>query len=141
MTQTHRAVTVWLAILALCPSLHSQDIAHCDAPIGSFRRCLLRDGNWEHRVYIEIGIRTDVALQLLVAIRDGRIINKVQASTLPALHVSRVWQIRQGSMKDSVPHEFEIQTLERPTQPKGFSFLVNLRKQSIEVGAHAFWNE
>ena len=120
------------------PSLHSQDIAHCDAPSGSLRRCLLRDGNWEHRVYVESGIRTDVALQLLLAIRDGRVINTVQA---PALKVSRVWQIRkaQRSGNQTIPHEFEIKTLERPAQPEGFSVLVNLRQQFIEVVACAAW--
>ena len=119
----------------------SQDIAHCDAPSGSLRRCLLRDGNWEHRVYIENGIRTDVALQLLVAIRDGRVINNVQGPELPAFNVSRVWQIRkaQRSGGQAIPHEFEIRTLERPAQPEGFSFLVNLRQEFVEVVACASW--
>ena len=138
-----------MMMLALClfgavtanPLLGSQDIAHCDAPIGSLRRCLLRDGNWEHRVYVENGIRTVVALQLLVAIRDGRVINKVQAPELPAFNVSRVWQIRkaQRSGDHTIPHEFEIKTLEHPAQPEGFSFLVNVRKQFIEVVACASW--
>ena len=119
----------------------------CDAPIGSFQRCLLRDANWEQRVYIEKGVGNAAALSLLIAVRDGRVTNKLPPPTvLRPIDVSRIFQIRLGRASDGLAtdrdkpiHQFVLVTEERVGSQSGWYLLVNLRDGDIEVVADSFW--
>lgn len=124
----------------------------CEAPVGSFRRCVFRDADWQHTVYVENRVEIGTALALLLAVRDGRVVNAQRADSsgkvppLPIIDVVRVFQVDGPSLwveetgqDPSRSHQYVLRTNTASDSLRGSELWVNLRDGRVVVVAILFW--
>jgi hypothetical protein len=134
-----------VAIFLFIPGIASQGTSTCEAPVDSFRKCMLRDGDWQHRVYVSKEVETSTALALLVAVRDGRLVNRQPAGssgkvpTLPKIDVGRIFQVRRPWYGDRVAYQYVLMTADPLDSQKGLELWVNLRDGQVEIVGVADW--
>jgi len=108
---------------------------------GGVRLCQVQDGNWQHKFQLGTDVSLDVAVTLITALRDGRMLNRQavlksnspaglvgQPPDLPVVDVTRAYSIRRsrGNMgiSDRIPpHQYVIQLQTRRTGLRAWSFM------------------